>query len=145
VVPATGKFQPVESSLNEPTIQAVIGGLKREEVRLAMPKFTFTSSFGLGATLGKLGMPIAFSGQADFSGMNGKRDLFISDVVHKAFVLVDETGTEAAAATGVVVGATAMPPREPIVLTIDRPFLFFIRDLQTDTILFMGRVVNPVK
>jgi len=87
-------------------------------------------------------MPVAFSGGADFSGMTGNRDLFIADVVHKAFVSVDEAGTEAAAATAVVMELTAVPG-EPVEVTIDRPFIFLIRDIETGTILFVGRIMNP--
>jgi serpin B len=89
-----------------------------------------------------MGMPAAFSGDADFSAMTGNRELTITDVVHKAFVSVDEAGTEAAAATAVVVGLTAVP-EQPVQVTADRPFMFLIRDIQTGTILFIGRVVNP--
>lgn len=89
-----------------------------------------------------MGMPLAFYGGADFSGMTGNRDLFIADVVHKAFVSVDEAGTEAAAATAVVMELTAVP-ETPVEVTVDRPFVFLIRDIETDTILFVGCVVNP--
>jgi serpin B len=75
--------------------------------------------------------------------MAAKRELFISDVFHKAFVKVDENGTEAAAATAVVVGLTAFNPVEPIEVKVDRPFLFLIRDIKTGSILFLGRVVDP--
>jgi len=81
---------------------------------------------------------------ADFSGMTGQRDLSISDVVHKAFVAVDEKGTEAAAATGVIMRATsALLPS--VSLTIDRPFIFIIRDATSGQILFVGRVLNPAQ
>jgi Serine protease inhibitor len=83
--------------------------------------------------------------RADFSGIDGARDLYISLILHKAFVSVDENGTEAAAATVVVVNAMAMPgsPVEPFQFKADRPFLFLIRDNPTGTILFVGRVMNP--
>jgi serpin B len=85
-------------------------------------------------------MPIVFTDKADFSGISGKPDLSISDVVHKAFVAVDEAGTEAAAATGVIMVGAAAPQDS---LTVDQPFIFLIRDIQTGTILFIGRVLNP--
>jgi serpin B len=85
-------------------------------------------------------MSVAFTVKADFSGITGQPDLFISDVVHKAFVAVDEEGTEAAAASGVVMVGAAMPQNS---LTVDQPFIFLIRDIQTGTILFLGRVMNP--
>ena len=114
-------------------------------VQLAMPKFSFRSTFDMGAQLSGLGMPDAFNAdQADFSGMTGKRDLYITKVVHQAYLAVDEKGTEAAAATGIVMGLTAImvPDKQ---LTIDRPFMFVIRDLQSGQILFIGRVLDPTK
>ena len=87
-------------------------------------------------------MPSAFNDLADFSGMTGEKDLFISDIFHKAYVKVDEEGTEAAAATAVVMQVTSAPA-DPLQLTVDRPFLFLIRDHQTQSVLFMGRVVEP--
>jgi len=79
---------------------------------------------------------------ADFSGMTEEDILYITDVLHKAAISVDETGTEAAAATAVIIGLKSMPG-EPISMTIDRPFLFFIRHIPSESILFMGRVLNP--
>jgi serpin B len=89
-----------------------------------------------------MGMTTAFSPEADFSGMTGSKEIFISDVFHKAYVKVDEEGTEAAAATAVVMKMVS-EPLNPVELTVDRPFLFFIREHETNTILFMGRVVEP--
>ena len=89
-----------------------------------------------------MGMPVAFSTNVDFSGMIGSRDLSIDEVIHKAFVSVDEAGTEAAAATAVIMKLTATPDM-PIEVTIDQPFIFLIRDIETGTILFVGRVLNP--
>jgi serpin B len=123
-------------------LAAALAELQGGEVQLSMPRFEFESEFGLRETLAGLGMPTGFSSQADFSGMDGTRELFISDVVHKAFVSVDEEGTEAAAATAVIMAATAMPEVLGEV-TVDRPFLFLIRDLPTGAILFIGRVMNP--
>jgi serine protease inhibitor len=91
-----------------------------------------------------LGMRDAFDPQAaDFSGMDGRRDLYITDILHKAYVAVDEAGTEAAAATAVIVSPTSIQPAPPIAFTVDRPFFFIIRDNPTGTILFLGRVMNP--
>jgi serpin B len=88
-------------------------------------------------------MTVAFSpSEADLSGMDGNKDLYIQDVVHKAYVSVDEAGTEAAAATGVIVGTTSMPADIKTV-TLDHPFIFAIRDNATGSILFIGRVINP--
>jgi len=119
-----------------------MSGLQFTEVALTMPQFEFESEFSLKDTLAEMGMPVAFSTGADFSGMTGKPELFISEVVHKAFVSVDEAGTEAAAATAVPMELTAVP--EPIMeVTIDHPFIFLIRDIETGAMLFVGRVLNP--
>ncbi|KAF5046416.1 Serpin [anaerobic digester metagenome] len=91
-----------------------------------------------------MGMPTAFSPDADFSGMDGTKDLFISGVVHKAFVDVNEEGTEAAAATGVVIGLTSARPDSTPIFRADHPFVFLITEKDSGTILFAGRVVNPV-
>ena len=102
------------------------------------------ATLAAGNSASGMGMPSAMApGPADFSGMDGSRDLFISGVFHKAIVVVDEQGTEAAAATGAVVGITSAPADRPVVLSVDRPFIFLFRDLKTGTLLFMGRVLNP--
>ena len=116
--------------------------LQYRRVTLEMPLFEYESDFSLKEALATMGMPAAFSESADFSGMDGSRSLFITDVFHKAFVSVDEAGTEAAAATAVVVGLTAMPAT-PVEVTIDQPFIYLIRDIETGAILFIGRVMNP--
>ncbi|MFC1938772.1 serpin family protein [Chloroflexota bacterium] len=142
LLPDSGEFSAFESSLDFHKLQEIIGNLQYGEVALTMLKFEFESSFDLKDTLSDMGMPVAFSENADFSGMTGNRELFITDVVHKAFVSVDEAGTEAAAATAVIVGLTAVP-EEPVTVNIDRPFIFMIRDIETESILFTGRVLNP--
>ncbi len=145
VVPDQGKFSQIEQGLSAGQWDTAVKGLKHAQVNLALPKFTFTSQFSLTDALSRSGMPVAFQpSQADFSGMDGSKNLYISDVVHKAFISLDENGTEAAAATAVVVGVTSMPA-EPVNLTIDRPFLFAIQDKPTGEMLFLGRVVNPAK
>jgi serpin B len=107
-----------------------------------MPRFEYDSGFSLKEALAALGMPDAFTSTADFSGMTGNRELFISEVIHKAFVSVDEEGTEAAAATAVMMTLSAAP-EEPVEFNADRPFIILIRDNLTGTFLFVGRVVNP--
>jgi serpin B len=126
----------------------VLAARRWQRVLVHLPRFTFTCDFSLAETLAAMGMPLAFDDQrADFSGMNGNaNDLFISKVLHKAFVEVTERGTEAAAASAVMMEpACAGPPerREPPVFRADHPFMFFIRDRRTGAVLFMGRVVNP--
>jgi len=143
ILPDAGTFEAFEDNLDDKKLSAIIEGLKSNTVYLTMPKFEFDSEFGLSDALAKLGMPVAFDpNRADFSGMTGNRDLYITDVVHKAFVSVDEFGTEAAAATGVIMGVTSAP-LDPATVTLDRPFIFLIRDIVTGTVLFIGRVMDP--
>ena len=114
------------------------------KVIVTIPRFKSTQEFELSCALRALGMPQAFASGADFSGMTGKRDFAISAVIHKAFVDVNEEGTEAAAATAVTMRALAMragPP--PPVFRADHPFIFFIRDNGSQSILFMGRMTDP--
>lgn len=143
VVPDEGQFEAFEAALDAGRVETILGALEPKQVALRMPKFTYESEFGLAGTLAAMGMPDAFGTGANFSGMDGSRNLFISDVFHKAFVAVDEAGTEAAAATAVVVAKMAAPVYD-VELTVDRPFVFLIRDLESGAILFVGRVVNPV-
>ena len=108
---------------------------------VCFPRFTATQSFELAKELKALGMPSAFNDTADFSGMDGTTNLFVSDVVHKAFVEVNEAGTEDAAATSVHVETKSSPG----LFIVDHPFIFLIRDNGTGSILFLGRIVNPTK
>lgn len=143
LVPDEGRFEEIEAQIDGAMFNEALANLAPADVTLRMPKFEFESPFNLSDALIEMGMPLAFDeNRADFSGMTNKQDLYIGNVIHKAFVAVDEKGTEAAAATAVVMeSATAMMPEN--VLTIDRPFLFFIRDVETGQILFIGRVLNP--
>lgn len=139
LLPTQGEFGAFESMLDARTVASVLQDLEPRQVSLSMPRFEYDSDFSLKETLAAMGMPDAFTSAADFSGMTGNRGLFISEVIHKAFVSVDEEGTEAAAATAVIMPSSAAP----IEFTADRPFVFLIRDNLTGTILFAGRVVNP--
>ncbi|HEX4311014.1 MAG TPA: serpin family protein [Acidobacteriaceae bacterium] len=120
-----------------------------EKVILTLPRFTMTQQFELSGTLAAMGMPQAFAASADFSGMTGKREFVIAAAIHKAFVDVNEQGTEAAAATATVMRSMAMrrpePEPPPVVFRADHPFLFMIRDGKTGGILFLGRVEDPRK
>jgi serpin B len=120
-----------------------------DKVILTLPRFTMTQQFELSTTLSAMGMSQAFSSAADFSGMTGKPDFAISAAIHKAFIDVDEQGTEAAAATAIVMYATAMhrefPEPPPIVFRADHPFLFILRDTKSGSVLFLGRVADPTK
>lgn len=139
IVPASGQFAGFEASLDSAQLAAILDGLQATEAVLEMPKFSFEARFSLAETLAGMGMADAFGGAADFSGMDGSGGLSISHVEHKAFVAVDELGTEAAAATGV--GMVVSAP--PVILRIDRPFLFIIQDTSTGSVLFIGRVLDP--
>jgi serpin B len=143
IVPDEGAFPAFEARLDASVVDSAVAALEEAQVELSMPKLDFASECSLSDALKALGMPSAFDGGADFSGMTagGGRDLFIKDVVHKANITVDEQGTEAAAATGVVMESSA--PSVNVELTIDRPFLFVIRDDETGLVLFAGRVLDP--
>jgi len=145
LVPDAGSFEAFETSLNSKLINETFNGLQSTSVVLSLPKFTFESQFNLSDKLALMGMTDAFDpDKADFTGMTARKDLFISDVIHKAFVAVDEKGTEAAAATAVVMEAATARMAE-VNLTIDHPFIFIIRDKPSGQILFIGRVLNPVQ
>jgi len=121
-------------------------GVRQRPVILALPKWTARKPLSLSAALKSLGMKQAFvAGSADLSGMDGTRDLFVSDVVHEGFVEVSEEGTEAAAATGVVVAARSMParPEEPLAVKADRPFAWAVVERGTGAVLFAGTVTDP--
>jgi len=135
----------LESAMTPETLDTWLKKLSPQRVQVSLPKFKLTGEFQLNQVLSDLGMPSAFDlDLADFSGMTGIRDLYISAVVHKAFVEVDEKGTEAAAATAVVMAARAvMHAPRPTVFRADHPFVFLIRDVRTGAILFLGRLVRP--
>jgi serpin B len=144
ILPRSDSYRAFESALNSQQVNSIIQNLKSGRVNLSMPRFTFESRFSLKKALGDMGMKTAFSpSDADFSGMDGAKDLFIQDVIHKAFVAVDEAGTEAAAVSAVMMGVTSAPAEQPKEITLDHPFIFLIRDNQTNSILFLGRVMNP--
>ncbi|MDC3960644.1 serpin family protein [Polyangium jinanense] len=130
-----------EGGLDAAKLSEVVGGLSEHSVDTRLPKFKFESKFSLVDPLKALGMGIAFTDGADLSGINGTGGLFISDVIHQSFVSVNEAGTEAAAATAVIVGETSAP--QPAAITFDKPFMFFIRDIATKSVLFVGRVADP--
>ncbi|MGA9397920.1 MAG: serpin family protein, partial [Anaerolineaceae bacterium] len=144
LLPDEGKLAEVQAGLDVSQSDGLLNGLEYKDVNLWLPKFKYEYSLNLVEPLKSLGMVDAFDpNKADLSGMDGARDLYVSDILHKAFVAVDEAGTEAAAATVVIVGTTSMPVDQPLEFRVDRPFLFVIRDIPTGTILFVGRVMNP--
>ncbi|MGO9471571.1 MAG: serpin family protein [Isosphaeraceae bacterium] len=134
----------LEAACSEPRLEAWLAKLASRRVRISLPRFRLTEELELKSALSALGMPLAFDGgAADFSGITGRRDMAISAVVHKAFVDVDETGTEAAAATAVVMEKKGGAAARTMVFRADHPFLFLIRDNLSGSILFLGRLVRP--
>ncbi len=135
----------IEECFSAEKLEVCITPLRKTRVKVHLPRFKTTSSFDLKQSLTALGLSDAFDPQlADFSGISGTRGLFIGAAVHKAFVEVNEEGTEAAAATGISVGVTSMP-MPPKIFRADRPFLFLIRANASGKILFMGRICDPSK
>jgi serpin B len=130
------QFAADSSLLNE-----IVGSLGSGSSTVSMPRFTIDgATISVKEVLSSLGMTDAFdAGAADFSGIDGTQSLFITDVLHQAFVSVNEYGTEAAAATAVIVGLTSVPNH----VDVNKPFIFLIRDRETGAILFIGRVVDP--
>ena len=134
-----------QERLNGAELERIVAALDDERVVLSLPRFGIESKLLLKEVLAAMGMPQAFdAARADFSGITPVEDLYISDVIHQANIDVDEAGTEAAAATAVLFEVLSAP-LDPAVMTVDRPFLFALRDLETGAILFLGRVVEPVE
>ena len=145
LLPKEQSLDALERSLTIEQLHELKSMLSKEEVEVYLPKFKFETKYFMKEDLSALGMPTAFTYDADFSKMAGTTDLFIQDVIHQAFIEVNEEGTEAAAATAVV-GVTAS---EPILINpifrADHPFIFIIQQKETGAILFIGRVVDPSK
>ena len=150
LLPDQGRFLEIEERLDGGFVGQALAQVSESYLALDMPRFEFDAAFRLGETLKALGMSAAFDASAaDFSGMDGLSCaagddgcLYIGDVVHKAFVSVDEAGTEAAAATAVMMQTESAKP-SPAAVRVDRPFVFLIRDYATGTLLFVGRVTEP--
>ncbi|XYI01058.1 serpin family protein [Sorangium sp. So ce1128] len=142
VLPEKGTLDAFEASLDAAKIDGIVGAMSEHLVDTTMPRFKFEYQLSLKDTLKAMGMEIAFTpGAADFTGINAQGEPYIQDVIHKAFVGVNEAGTEAAAATAVIVGDESAPV--PASLALVNPFLFFIRDNATGSILFVGRIADP--
>jgi serpin B len=141
IIPKPGYFNVVENEFTIDTLDRILSDLSHSTVVLSMPRFSIqTSSYNLKSILSSLGMKDAFeSGIADFSGIDGKRDLFIENVYHKGYLDVNERGVEAAATSVIVQSAGIVPEK---IVSIDRPFILFIRHRWTKTVLFMGRVIK---
>jgi serpin B len=136
----------LEKQLSPEFLANLLSVMKQQEVEIFLPKFKLESSLDLNDTLTRMGTANAFGPKADFSGMDGTRQLFISGVFHKAWGEVNEEGTEAAAATVVdMVGSIAMRPPPIPVFRADHPFIFLIRDTRSGSLLFLGRLTDPVR
>lgn len=135
----------LEKQLSPAFLDDLLAKMSKQKVEIFLPKFKMESRFDLKDTLSEMGMPDAFGARADFSGLNGESSRFyISGVFHKAWVEVNEEGTEAAAATGVAIKALALAkPMPPQVFRADHPFIFLIRDTQSGSVLFVGRLADP--
>jgi serpin B len=148
VILPDGKLAPLEERLGAGGLRSLLGGTRSGrhiEVALSMPRFRVTDAFDLSGVLARLGVTAAFGPDADFSAITTDERLLIDKVVHKAYIDVDEKGTEAAAATAVIMQVAAMvAPKPPVTVVVDRPFLFAITDTVTGVPLFLGRVTNPV-
>jgi serpin B len=141
ILPKEKNISVAESALNTANIQNWNSSLQETKINIDIPKFKFKTEYNLNDILIKMGMIDAFSvSDADFSGMDGTKSLFISDVLHKAFVEVNEEGTEAAAATSVIVTTSSYTPT----FNADHPFVFLIQHEKTGAILFIGKIINPV-
>lgn len=140
IVPPAGGMAALEASLDAATFNGYVAALSSEALNLKFPSFEARTQASLTQPLQSLGLGVAFSGDADFSAMT-PRGVAISDVVHECFVKVNEKGTEAAAATAVIVGETSAPLTRELV--VDRPFVFAVRDNATGALAFVGRVVDP--
>jgi serine protease inhibitor len=144
LLPKDGEITTAETALGTTGLADAIASMEPTQVEVFFPKFTLETTYSLPDTLKSMGMPTAFGLDADFSGMDGTNMLFISAAIHKAFVDVNEEGTEAAAATAVVVSLKSAPMEEPVpVFRADHPFVFLITDDETGELLFMGRVADP--
>lgn len=139
-------FQEKEKSLNAATIDTWLNKLSKSNIKVWLPKWKMTFPLQMNDVLKEMGMPLAFSGLADFSGMTGHKGLYIGAVVHKAFLEVNEVGSEAAAATAVVMNRKSTSVGgDNLQFRVDRPFWLLIRDDTTQSILFSGRVLNPLQ
>ena len=146
LLPKENDLTELEKSLSIETLTKWRNNFRVKSVDVYLPKFKFETKYFMAGDLAGMGMPTAFKlGDADFSGMTGKKDLFIAEVIHQAFVEVNEEGTEAAAATAVLCGYGWGGPELPIIFNADHPFIFIIQDNATGNILFLGRVANPNK
>ncbi len=144
VLPKENSLKNVEKTLNVEKVSEWKSALVNQKVIVFLPKFRFETKYFMVEMLSEIGMPTAFTESADFSGMDGTTSLLIQNVIHQAFVDVNEEGTEAAAATAVIVGIESVGPVIPV-FRADHPFIFIIQERKTGNILFLGKVNDPTK
>jgi len=145
-MPSEQSFELLFSQLDARSLSAFINQEMSGKVELKLPRFSTTSNFELRDVLKAMGMPLAFdSNLADFSAMTPENDLYLDQVIHQAVIEVDESGTEAAAATASLMMGKGFDPSEPVKITLNRPFIFMIRDTISGSILFLGQIINPTK
>jgi serpin B len=145
VLPDEDRFEDVERDLDVGSVVELTRSASPVEAVLALPRFRVESSFYLREPLSRIGIQVAFGPGADFTPVSMEPGFALRDVFHKTVVDVDEQGTEAAAVTASVILGAALDPPKPIEFRVDRPFLFFIEDEPTGTILFMGRILDPTQ
>ncbi len=133
----------IESTILSSSLEGLMKNLERKQVIVSLPRFKLSQEFNLNQILQQMGLTLPFSSSADFSGITGNTELAINDVIHKAYLSIDEKGTEAVAATAVTIGLKAVQEETPIVFKADHPFLFMIIEKTTNSVLFIGRYVNP--
>lgn len=141
LLPKEDLIDEIEAQLSGQRLVELVDMMEETDVSLYLPRFAFDTKYFMMDDLEEMGMPTAFTSDADLSGITGTRELYIDLVIHQAFIEVNEKGTEAAAATGVSIRLTGAPIGE--VFWADHPFIFLIRDLDTSVIMFMGRVSDP--
>ncbi|MCK5333558.1 MAG: serpin family protein, partial [Candidatus Aenigmarchaeota archaeon] len=145
ILPKENDLGALEESLNSENVPKFKSMLRKQRVDIYIPKFKFETKYFMVETLKKMGMPTAFTSTADFSGMDGTKNMYIANVIHQAFVEVNEEGTEAAAATAVVMQITSASMEPLPIFRANHPFIFLIQQKSTGNILFLGRVSNPCK
>ena len=143
LLPKDDNVELLENSLTIENLNIWRDELRNEEVDIFMPKFTFRTSYTLNEYLKDIGINLAFSEKADFSGITGDQNLFINIILHKAFVDVNEEGTEAAAATGIGFSFKTSMPEPPKIFKADHPFIFIIQQKDNGNILFVGKINDP--
>jgi serpin B len=146
ILPAQGTdFDKAEKSLTSQRVRKLLDRLASAEVSVTLPKYRFDGTRKLRPSLSAMGAISMFGGQADFSGMTKEKGWFCSEVIHKAFIAVDEKGTEAAAATATMMAMARYVKKDPVIFRADRPFIFAVVDRSSGAVLFIGRLMNPAK